>query len=65
MRNKLVIVALAILSLGLGSCKQTYYEYDLKNICEACEENGGVNRFHTDVTDIVVVCKDGEVVRLK
>jgi hypothetical protein len=49
----------------LSSCKQTYYEYDLEDICQACEANGGVNRFHSDMKSIVVICKDGETKRLK
>lgn len=49
----------------LSSCKQTYYEYDLDKICKACENQGGVNRFHSDMDDIVVRCRNGEIVRLK
>ena len=38
---------------------------DLEKICKECENKGGVNRFTTDVNDIIVYCKDGSMNRLK
>jgi len=49
----------------LTACKQTFYEYDLEKICKECENKGGVNRFTTDLNDIIVYCKDGSMNRLK
>jgi hypothetical protein len=49
----------------LTACKQTYYSYDIEKICKECENKGGVNRFYSDVDQIVVYCKDGSKNRLK
>ena len=66
LRNKLSNAFYIVLCLVLlTSCKQTFYEYDLKNICKECEDKGGVNRFTTDFIDIIVFCKDGSKLRLK
>lgn len=62
LRKSLALILLC--TLTLSSCKHTYYEYDLEDICKACENHGGVNRFHSDMSDIVIICKSGEVIRL-
>ncbi len=60
--NAFYILLVAVL---FTSCKQTYYEYDLNNICKACKEQEGVNRFYTDLSEVIVICKNGKKVRLK
>ena len=64
--NKCFLYALlGVVFLALSSCKKTYYEYDIKDICKECGDNGGVNRFTNDLGDIIVYCKDGTRSRLK
>lgn len=54
-----------LVAFVLTGCKQKYYGYDLKKICEACEGKQGVSYMHSDLNTIVVRCNDGDLVRLK
>ena len=66
LKNKLSNTLYIVLCLfSLVSCKQTYYKYDLEKIENACKDRGGLNRFYSDLDDMVCWCNNGTVHRIK